>query len=50
MRSLFDKFTSNDGSCWWTEAACTVLLVLLVTVPAIFHTDPIATGMLLVGP
>jgi hypothetical protein len=50
MRTLFGKFASDDGSSWWTEAACTVLLILLVTVPAIFHTDPVSTGMLLVGP
>ena len=48
MRTLFGKFASDDGSSWWTEAACTVFLVLLVAVPVIFHADPVATRMLFV--
>lgn len=50
MRMLFNKFASNSGSDWWTEIACLAVLVLLVGVPAMFHSDPVASGALLIGP
>ena len=50
MRMLFETFASDRDTSWWTEAACMALLVLLFVTPTMFHADPIASGMLLVGP
>jgi len=50
MRTLFDIFASDRETSWWAEAACMVLLVLLVVAPTMFHGDPVASGMLVVGP
>ena len=44
-QSLIDRDRS-----WLDVGACMAILFLLVVGPTVFHTDPVASGMLLVGP